>query len=200
MGNLWTLTVEPKQVGIDKVEPSLFVLRSNFKKTKEEVGAISIESGEVTKPGNPLGKCGIWKFCLCKDHGVWENFAGFSFISSGNCASNPHVAGVKTLGDGGIAIRHDVVVVIELAERNGNGKVLFGDGEKSWIFEGFVFQSFGGAGGNGIPIFVFLITSSVGLDPVPEMIVFKSKMNFAGTFRQKDCGSFQSSFFSCLAK
>jgi hypothetical protein len=123
---------------------------------------------------------------LGKNHGVCENFVGVSFVSSGNCASNPHVAGVKTFGDGGIAIRHDVVVVIELAERNGNGKVLFGDGENSWIFEGFVFQGFGGAGGNGIPIFVFLITSSVGLDPIPEMFVFKSKMNFAGAFWQKD--------------
>ena len=118
MWNLWTLTVEPKQVGIDKVEPTLFVLRSDFKKTKEEVGAISIESGEVAKPGNPLGKCGVWKFGLGKNHGVCENFVGVSFVSSGNCASNPHVAGVKTFGDGGIAIRHDVVVVIELAERN----------------------------------------------------------------------------------
>ena len=123
--NLWTLTVEPRQVGINKVEPTLFVLRSDFKQAKEKVGAKSIESGEVAKPGNPLGKCGVWKFCLGKDHAVCENFVWFSFVSSGNCASNPHVAGVETLGDGGIAIRHDMVVVVELTVGDGNSKVLF---------------------------------------------------------------------------
>ena len=65
-------------------------------------------------------------------------------------------------------------------------RFFFRDGENSWVLESFVLQGFGGTGGNGIPVLVFLITSPVGLDPIPEMFVFKSKMHFAGTLRQKD--------------
>ena len=186
MGNLWALAVEPKQIGIDKVEPTLFVLRGDFKKTKEKVGAILIKSWEVAKPSNPLSKGSVGKFCLGKDHAVSENFVWVAFISSGNCASDPHVAGLETFGDGGIAIRHDMMVVVELAVRDRHGKVLLRDGKNSWVLESFVLEGFGGAGGNGIPVLVFLITCPVGLDPIPKMFVFESKMDFAGTLRQKN--------------
>ena len=47
MRNMWTLLVEPKQVRINKVKPTLLVLRGDFKKTKEKVGAILIVSPDI---------------------------------------------------------------------------------------------------------------------------------------------------------